>query len=140
VFDQKPCYTFVISGRGNRMINRYHNAWGVLAAIWLAIAPSHAQANHTFRQQAVPLHTKTVTAARASAASCSNPYTVRKGDTLAKIAQRCGVSVASIKKLNGLRGSTIQVGQVLVLRTSRGSAPSVTPAPTPTIESSVSPW
>jgi LysM repeat protein len=122
------------------MINRYHNAWGVLAAIWLTIAPSNSHATHTFRQQAVPLHTKTVTVARASAASCSNPYTVRKGDTLTKIARRCGVSVASIKKLNGLSGSTIQVGQVLVLRTSRGSAPSVTPAPTPTIESSVSPW
>ena len=122
------------------MINRFHNAWGVLAAIWLTIAPSHAHATHTFRQQAVPLHSKTVTVARASAAGCSNPYTVRKGDTLAKIARRCGVSVASMKKLNGLSGSTIRVGQTLVIRASRGSAPSVTPAPTPTIESSVSPW
>ena len=102
------------------MVNKFHKAWGVLTAIWLTIAPSHAQANHTFRQQAVPLHNKTVTVARASAASCSNPYTVRKGDTLAKIAQRCGVSVASMKKLNGLSGSTIRVGQTLVLRTARG--------------------
>jgi LysM repeat protein len=116
------------------MINRFHNAWGVLAAIWLAIAPSNSHVTHTFRQQAIPLQGKTVTVARVSAAGCSNPYTVRKGDTLAKIAQRCGVSVASIKKLNGLSGSTIRVGQVLVLRTSRGSAPSVTPAPPPTHE------
>ena len=122
------------------MINRFHNAWGVLAAVWLTIAPSHAYAIHTFRQQAVPLHSVPVTVARASAASCPNPYMVRKGDTLAKIAQRCGVSVASIKKLNGLGGNTIRVGQTLVLRTSPGSTPSVTPAPTPTIESSVSPW
>jgi LysM repeat protein len=122
------------------MINRFHNAWGVLAAIWLTIASSNSHVTHTFRQQAVPLQSKTVTVARANAASCSNQYTVRKGDTLAKIAQRCGVSVASIKKLNGLSGSTIQVGQILVLRKSRGSTPSVTPAPTPTIESSVSPW
>ena len=122
------------------MINRFHNAWGVLAAIWLTIAPLHSYAIHTFRQQAVPLHSVTATVARASAASCPNPYMVRKGDTLAKIAQRCGVSVASIKKLNGLSGNTIRVGQILVLRTSHGSTPSVTPAPTPTIESSVSPW
>ena len=122
------------------MINRFHNVWGVLAAIWLTIAPSNSTVTHTFRQQAVPVHSKTVTVTRASAASCSNQYTVRKGDTLAKIAQRCGVSVASIKNLNGLSGSTIRVGQILVLRTSRGSTPSVTPAPTPTIESSVSPW
>jgi LysM repeat protein len=122
------------------MVKKIHNAWGVLAAIWLTIAPSNSHATHTFRQQAIPLHSKTVTVARVSAAGCSNPYAVRKGDTLAKIAQHCGVSVASLKKLNGLSGSTIQVGQILVLRTSRGSTPSVTPAPTPTIESSVSPW
>ena len=122
------------------VVKKIHTAWGVLAAIWLTIAPSHAHATHTFRQQAVPLHSKTVTVTRTGAANCSNPYTVRKGDTLAKIAQRCGVSVASIKKLNGLSGSTIRVGQTLVLRTSRDSTPSIPPAPTPTIESSVSPW
>ena len=70
----------------------------------------------------------------------SSTYVVRKGDTLAKIARRCGVSVASLKKLNGLSSSTIMVGQTLVIRASRGGAPKVTPAPTPTIESSVSPW
>ena len=36
------------------MVKKIHNAWGVLAAIWLTIAPSHAHATHTFRQQAVP--------------------------------------------------------------------------------------
>jgi LysM repeat protein len=122
------------------MVKKIHSAWGVLAAIWLSIAPSNAHATHTFRQQAVPLHSKTVTVARTSTASCSNPYTVRKGDTLAKIARRCGVSVASLKKLNGLSGDTISVGQTLVIRAARGNAPSVTPAPTPTIESPVSLW
>jgi len=122
------------------MVKRIQNAWGVLAAIWLTIAPSHAHAAHTFRQQAVPLPGKAATVARVTAASCSNPYTVRKGDTLAKIARRCGVSVASIKKLNRLNSNTIRVGQILIIRASRGSAPSIKPAPTPTIESSVSPW
>lgn len=123
------------------MVKKIHNAWGVLAAIWLTIASSHAaHTTHTFRQQAVPLHSKTVTVARTSTASCPNPYTVRKGDTLAKIARRCGISVASLKKLNGLSGDTISVGQTLVIRASRVSAPSVTPAPTPTIESPVSLW
>ena len=122
------------------MVKKIHNAWGVLAAIWLTIAPSGSHATHTFRQQAVPIHSKTITVARASTVSCSNPYTVRKGDTLAKIAQRCGVSIASLKKLNGLSSNTISVGQTLVIRASRSNAPSVVPAPTPTIESSVSPW
>jgi LysM repeat protein len=122
------------------MVKKVHNAWGVLTAIWLTIAPSHAQANHTFSQQVVLIQDKTAPVARASAAGCANPYTVRKGDTLAKIAQRCGISVASLKKLNGLSGDTIMVGQALVTRASRRGAPSVTPAPTPTIESPVSPW
>jgi LysM repeat protein len=124
------------------MINRLHNAWGVLAAIWLTISPPHAHATYTFRQQTVPFNSKTATVARASAASCSNAYTVRKGDTLSKIARRCGVSVASLKKLNRLSGDTICAGQTLVIRASRGGARNVTPAPapTPTIESPVSPW
>jgi LysM repeat protein len=121
------------------MVKKIHKTWGVLAAIWLTIAPSNAHATHTFRQQAVPIHTKTVTVARAGAAGCSNPYTVRKGDTLAKIAQRCGVRVASLKKLNGLSSNTISVGQTLAIRASAASAQPA-PAPTPTIESSVSPW
>jgi LysM repeat protein len=132
------------------MINRLRNAWIILAAIWLTIAPSHAQATHTCRLQVanpsgITPHSKTAAVARASAAGCANPYTVRKGDTLAKIARRCGVSVASLKKLNGLRGNTIWVGQALALRASRNSSPAAgvpnaTPAPTPTIESTVSPW
>jgi LysM repeat protein len=127
------------------MIKRLRSAWVVLAAIGLTIAPSHAHATHTFRQQTVSmagstLHSKTAVVARASAAGCSNPYTVRKGDTLAKIARRCGVSVAALKKLNGLSGNTIWVGQALVIRAPAGSSPRVAPAPTPTIESAVSPW
>jgi len=39
-----------------------------------------------------------------------------------------------------LSGDKIVVGQTLVIRAARGSAPKVTPAPTPTIESPVSPW
>jgi LysM repeat protein len=132
------------------MINKLHNAWIVLAAIWLTIAPVHAHAAHTSRLQAAntsgaTLHSRTAAVVRASAAGCLNPYVVRKGDTLAKIARRCGVSVASLKKLNGLSGSTIWVGQALVLRASRGGAPAAgvpntMPVPTPTIESAVSPW
>jgi membrane-bound lytic murein transglycosylase D len=40
-------------------------------------------------------------------------YTVRKGDTLEKIAQEHGVSVADLKVWNGLRTSRIRVGQGL---------------------------
>jgi LysM repeat protein len=132
------------------MLNKLHNTWIILAAIWLSIAPTHAHAAHTYRQQAanisgITLQSKTAGVARASSAGCANPYTVRSGDTLAKISRRCGVSVSSLKRLNGLSGNTILVGQALVIRASRAKAPAsgrpiATPAPTPTIESTISPW
>lgn len=40
-------------------------------------------------------------------------YTVRKNDTLGEIAESFGVSVSSLRSLNGISGSTIVVGQVL---------------------------
>ncbi|MBR1798378.1 MAG: transglycosylase SLT domain-containing protein [Bacteroidales bacterium] len=40
-------------------------------------------------------------------------YTVRKGDTLSQIARKHGVSVATLKKRNGLKNDNIHVGQKL---------------------------
>ncbi len=40
-------------------------------------------------------------------------YTVRKGDTLSSIARKHGVSVATLKKRNGLKSDNIRVGQKL---------------------------
>jgi len=40
-------------------------------------------------------------------------YTVKKGDTLHKIATKHGVSVATLKKRNGLKSDNIRVGQKL---------------------------
>ena len=38
-------------------------------------------------------------------------YKVRKGDNLGKIAQKYGVTVNQIKRLNGIKGSRINIGQ-----------------------------
>lgn len=40
-------------------------------------------------------------------------YVVTKGDTLSSISRKTGVSVAALKKANGLTSDTIQVGQKL---------------------------
>lgn len=44
-------------------------------------------------------------------------YTVRRGDTLSVIADRYDVSVSDLKAWNGLKGSTIYVGQKLKIKT-----------------------
>lgn len=70
-----------------------------------------------------------------SKATCTNPYTVRQGDTLGKIAKLCGVSIASLRQWNGLPSDKIQIGQRLYTRAKKAlplapSAPAATPAPT----------
>lgn len=42
-------------------------------------------------------------------------YTVKKGDSLWKIYRRTGVSVATLIKLNDIKGSQIKIGQKLIL-------------------------
>jgi membrane-bound lytic murein transglycosylase D len=55
-------------------------------------------------------------------------HTVRPGDTLGAIARRYRTSVDAIKRLNGLRGNLIRVGQVLRVP-SRGGAETAAAAP-----------
>jgi membrane-bound lytic murein transglycosylase D len=45
----------------------------------------------------------------------ANHYVVREGDTLVHIAKRTGVSLATLKRINGIEGSTIWAGQKLRL-------------------------
>lgn len=55
-------------------------------------------------------------ATTASASPGSAPtgrYKVRRGDTLSKIGARVGASVAQLRAWNGIRGSTIRIGQTL---------------------------
>lgn len=51
-------------------------------------------------------------------------YTVKSGDVLGKIAIRHGVSVASIKKWNGLKSDKISIGQKLTIYTNGGPSAS----------------
>ena len=49
-------------------------------------------------------------------------YVVKKGDTLAGVAERTGVPAAEIKKMNELRSSKLKSGQRLVLQTAPARA------------------
>ncbi|MDH7484980.1 MAG: LysM peptidoglycan-binding domain-containing protein [Anaerolineae bacterium] len=68
--------------------------------------------------------------------STADRYQVRSGDTLARIARRCGVSPQAIREMNGLRSDTIYVGQWLIIRgPGRATATPTSyyvPTPTPT--------
>jgi cell wall-associated NlpC family hydrolase len=45
-------------------------------------------------------------------------YRVKKGDSLARVARKAGVSVEELKRLNGLHGNKLKPGKVLVLKKS----------------------
>ena len=65
------------------------------------------------------------TATAASGSAPTGRYTVRRGDSLSRIGARVGASVAQLKAWNGIRGTTIRVGQTLKVP---GPAPKA-PAP-----------
>lgn len=50
-------------------------------------------------------------------------YTVKKGDTLSKIAKTYGMSVSELKSLNGLKKDTIYIGQKLLVKKASSSKP-----------------
>ncbi len=55
--------------------------------------------------------------ASSSSSSSATHYTVRRGDTLGKIASRNGTTISEICRLNGITSTTtLQIGQRLVLR------------------------
>ncbi|GLI85722.1 putative peptidoglycan endopeptidase LytE [Rossellomorea marisflavi] len=61
--------------------------------------------------------------------SATGSYKVVSGDTLSHISLRYSMSVSELKKLNGLSGNMIYVGQTL--KVNGGSSSSPAPAPTP---------
>jgi cell wall-associated NlpC family hydrolase len=56
-------------------------------------------------------------------------YTVRQGDTLTGIAKKTGTTVARLRDLNRLKGSSLKIGKKLTLKTRRD--PEVLSVPTP---------
>jgi LysM repeat protein len=72
-----------------------------------------------------------------AAATASNGrdvrYTVQAGDTLTRIANRFGVSVAEIRSANGLTSDTIRIGQTLRIPGVAGAGTGATASPPPPV-------
>ena len=74
-------------------------------------------ANDQYAREYMATHPAKKTTTTASAASKPKTYTVRRGDTLSRIASRNGVTVRQLCKLNGLTTSSkLTVGKKLKLR------------------------
>ncbi len=69
--------------------------------------------------QPKPSSAKTPAAAKSKPSSLSSSgertYRVAKGDTLARIAKKTGVSVSKLREYNRMQGGSLKVGQTLVL-------------------------
>ncbi len=76
-------------------------AWIGLFLVWLGPSVSAA---------AQPIETQTTS-------RCGSTYVVRRGDTLAKIAVRCRVSIRTLRALNGRAVLNLRPGMVLRLST-----------------------
>jgi membrane-bound lytic murein transglycosylase D len=75
---------------------------------------AYAATNKTrVRAETPEIQTTTVSSAPASS---PKRHTVRSGETLSAIARKYGVRVSDIQKWNGLRGTTIQIGQRLIVK------------------------
>lgn len=87
---------------------------------------------------AAPAPAQPATAAAPAPASTGSTYTVQAGDTVWGIAQKHGVSVATIIAANGLNAvATIFPGQKLVVSGAAASVPA--PAPAPVVAAVIAP-
>lgn len=69
------------------------------------------------RLKKVPVPTPTTTPSKPTGTrSTVRHYTVKSGDTLGAIARKYGVKVSDLQRWNGLRGTTIRIGQKLKIR------------------------
>lgn len=101
----------------------------------LGVAPDDLRAaNHLTKSNLNPLQILIIPAPSApqtksqpSSSLRQRIYLVKKGDSLEKIARKTGVSVASLREINRLKGSALKIGQKIELYRSQVSEAAETP-------------
>ena len=76
-------------------------------------APSQLAVAATPTPSPTPFASPSVGPSSSPGPSFRTTYSVKKGDTLITIAKKYGTTAAKIKTINGLKSSTLHVGQVL---------------------------
>ncbi len=88
-----------------------------------------AQGSRSVTSAAVPSTPAPAARRPATPAPSNSAYTIRRGDNLAEIAKKFGVSVRDLQRWNGLRGTRITAGKTLVVSqtgATRGSSNNTT--------------
>jgi murein DD-endopeptidase MepM/ murein hydrolase activator NlpD len=95
------------------------------------VIPSYARAGQPAQLAAQPatLNQQAASIAAPAASGASGTYTVQSGDTLNRVANRTGTTVAALRQANGLTGDNIRIGQTL--RVPGGAAPQTVAATAP---------
>ncbi len=126
------------SGSRVHVVQRGENLFRValrygLSTRALAAANGIVNVNRVYAGQRLVIPSgDTTPSSPAQPAPSGGTYVVRRGDTLAAIAQRHGVSTWTLAQANGIRNpSFIYVGQVLRIPSGGSPAPSPSPSPAP---------
>ena len=83
---------------------------------------------------AEPLAPATAEAVSAPAPAAGKEYVVLKGDSLSRIAKKCGTKISTLREANKLQGDKLKVGQKLIIPEATAAsaalaAPAAAPAP-----------
>lgn len=112
---------------------RYRLRWQDIAAVNPQINPNRLLVGEVIQlpgkvDVAHPVRAVTTSTVRKPASAKGGNYVVKSGDSLSVIAHRHGTSLAEIKKVNGLTGDKIVVGQKLVIPGLKASGTESAPA------------